>query len=132
VKIGVNLWIRFRLPHFIFTRKKKLVGRVVPNAPPFGDLRQSHFDREEAERRIASIWNIAPAIRQLRFALRFDSRRKRIACAVRRMTELKHRLATLHTKQYKLYQVLPIGYKIYRIFYFYLRPKARNAVYKLS
>jgi hypothetical protein len=26
----------FPFPHFIFTRKKKLVGRVVPNAPPFG------------------------------------------------------------------------------------------------
>ena len=30
------MWIRFLrlLHHFIFTQKKKLVGRVVPNAPP--------------------------------------------------------------------------------------------------
>jgi hypothetical protein len=34
VRICEDLWIRFPIPHFIFTRKKKLLACIVPNAPP--------------------------------------------------------------------------------------------------
>ena len=60
VKIGVNLWIRFPIPHFIFTRKKKAVGRRAPSPPPFDLLRHHNFNRKEPECRIAAFRNIAP------------------------------------------------------------------------
>ena len=74
-------------------RRSRHVGN---NAPPFDVLRQSPFDREEPECRIAAFRDITPTIRQLRLALHLQPRRKRIACAVCRMAELKHRLAALY------------------------------------
>ena len=66
-------------------------ARRVPSPPPFGILRQLYPNRKEPECRIATLRHIAPSIRQLRLTLHLDSRRKRIASAVSRVTELELR-----------------------------------------
>ena len=86
-------------------RRSRHVGN---NAPPFDVLRQSHFDREEPECRIAAFRDITPTIRQLRLALHLQPRRKRIACAVCRMAELELRHSALHPEPRNLEVVISI------------------------